>query len=525
MKQNKRKIAVTLSSVMLTGILAACSSGGGEKAVAPAATGAGQIKPATYTWLAGDRVEGPVRQDWEIFKEIEKKTGAKIEFQAVPATSMEEKKKILIATNSVTDFIHVSNQDGREQGPEGVFLNLKDYLDQAPNIKKYYDDNPEAKAQATAANGGLYTVPNLDSYVGAKGFDNAWYVRKDLMDKYGIKSPTNLDEFYQMLKEFKKHNPDSYPLTVYPPAPGDKTSLYSIFMRAFTGITGLISFNPANEQFAFAGDQKGFKDALLFMNKLYSEKLLDPEYSLLTRAQYDERLISNKSFVTYFWKSDIEAIVKKGKTSSGNAEFNLDGFMQFAAPGVKNYQFARSVVSGNGIALSAKVKDKAAAVKVLDFLIGDEGKKLLSLGIEGKTYSMVDGKPRFLESFGTAPYNGLRKDWGVWYPGIGSDFAIARVAWESALDEKTKKINAAYEPIIIPAPRSYVKTKEEQELEKSKLSNLTKFMDQKMSEFVVGKAPITDDSIKQFIDQAKKTGLDEILNMYNTAYKRTYSAK
>jgi putative aldouronate transport system substrate-binding protein len=77
----------------------------------------------------------------------------------------------------------------------------------------------------------------------------------------------------------------------------------------------------------------------------------------------------------------------------------------------------------------------------------------------------------------------------------------------------------------VQAPKSYVKSKEEQDLEKSKLNNLNKFLDQKMAEFVVGKTPINDDTIKQFIDQAKKQGLDEIITMYNTAYKRTYSGK
>jgi putative aldouronate transport system substrate-binding protein len=524
MNQKKRKIAMALTSVMLTGVVAGCGSSG-EK---PAATGtgsAGEIKPATYTWLVGDRIEGPIRQDWEIFKEIEKKTGAKIEFQAVPATSLAEKKKILIATNSVPDIMHITNQEGREQGPEGVFLNLKDHLDQAPNIKKYFEDNPEAKAIATAADGGIYAVPNLDSYVGGKGFDHAWYLRKDLLDKYGLKMPTNMDEFYQLLKAFKQQNPESYPLTMFPPATEKKMGLYTVFLRSFTGIQGLINMNPDNQEYAFAGYQKGFKEALEYMNKLYSEKLLDPEYSLLTRAQYDERLISNKSFVTYVWKADIEDVTVKARKANSNPDFNMEGFKQVTAPNVKDYQFARSVVNANGIALSSKVKDKQAAVKLLDFLIGDEGKKLLSLGIEGKTYQMVDGKPRYLESFGTSPFNGLRKDFGVWFPGIGSDFALARLAWESALNPNTKKVNDAYEPIIIPAPRGYVKNKEEQDLEKSKLSNLEKYMDQKMAEFVVGKAPINDDTIKQFIDQCKKLGLDEIITMYNTAYKRTYGTK
>ncbi|MCU6794445.1 extracellular solute-binding protein [Paenibacillus sp. WQ 127069] len=524
MKHKQRTIAMALTSVMLTGVVAGCSSAG-NKPEATGDGGTGAIKPATYTWLVGDRIEGPIRQDWEIFKEIEKKTGAKIEFQAVPATSLEEKKKILIATNSVPDIMHITNQEGREQGPEGVFLNLKTYLDKAPNIKKYFDENPEAKALATAADGGIYTVPNLDSYIGGKGFDHAWYLRKDLLDKYGLKVPTNMDEFYQVLKGLKQQNPDSYPLTMFPPATEKKMGLYTVFLRAFTGIQGLINLNPDNDTYTFAGYQKGFKETLQYLNKLYSEKLLDPEYSLLTRAQFDERLISNKSFVTFVWKADIEDIAEKARKASGNAEYNMEGFMQVTAPNVKNYQFARSVVNVNGIALSNKVKDKEAAVKLLDFLVGDEGKKLLSLGIEGKTYQMVDGKPRYLESFGTSPFNGLRKDYGVWFPGIGSDFALARLAWESALNPRTKKVNEAYEPIIVPAPRGYAKTKEEQELEKSKLSNLDKYMDQKMAEFVVGKTPVNDDTIKEFIDQTKKLGLDEILTMYNTAYKRTYGGK
>ncbi|MDF2960315.1 MAG: transporter substrate-binding protein [Paenibacillus sp.] len=525
----KKKLATALVPVMLTGIVTACS-GGADKPTESGAGGTSDGKPkaVTFSWLANDRVEGPVRQDWEVFKELEKRTGAKIEFQAVPQSSIDEKKKILIATNSTTDIIQVSNQEGREHGPEKVFLNLKDYLDKAPNLKKFYDENPEAKAQATAADGGIYTVPTLDAYVGSKGFNHAWYVRKDLMDKYGLKAPTNLDEFYLLLKEFKQRHPDSYPLTFFPPAANsvsDPVALYTVFLKAFTGISGQINLNPDNDQYTFAGNQKGFKEALQFMNKLHSEKLLDPEYSLLTRAQYDERLISGKSFVTFFWKADIEAVVNKARTASGNPQYDLDGFMQFSAPGVKNYQFARPIVGGSGMAISAKVKDKEAAVKLFDYLVGDEGKKLLSLGIEGKTYKMVDGKPRFMEEFGTAPYNQLRRDYGVWYPTVVFDNAISRVAWESALDEKTKKINAAYEPIIIPAPKSYVKTKEEQDLEKSKLNNLNKYLEQKMAEFVVGKTPVNDDTVKQFIDQAKKLGLDDIINMYNTAYKRTYGAK
>lgn len=527
-RKHNRATAAALASAMLAGTLAACSGGGGDAPAANAPASGGDAgaakKSVTFTWLANDRVEGPVRNDWEVYKELEQRTGFKIEFQAVPQSAFEEKKKVLIATNSTTDFMMVTNQEGREHGPEKVFLNLQDYLAKAPNIKKFFDENPEAKAQSTAANGGLYTVPQIDSYIGAKGFNHAWYARKDLMDQYGLKAPTSPDELYQFLKGFKGKHPDSYPLTFFA-QPLTDIGVYSVFLKMFTGLQGIVAWDPTKEQFGFAGNEKGFKDAILYMNKLYAEKLLDPEYALLTRAQYDERFINDKSFVTFFWKADMGPLEEKARKANGNQQFNFDGFLNFAASGIKNYQFARPVVGSAGIAIAANTKDKDSAVKLMDYILGDEGRKLFSLGIEGKTYKMVNGQPRYLEEFGTAPYNILRRDWGVWFPNVVQDNAIARLAWESGLDEETMNVNKAYEPIVVPAPRSFVKTKEEQDLEKSKLNNLNKYVEQKLAEFVTGKSPITDESLAQFVEQSKKLGAEDIVNMYNTAYKRTYGGK
>jgi putative aldouronate transport system substrate-binding protein len=526
-KMKKRSIAaVTLASVMLGGLIAGCSGQGNpsdsvnkEGAVASNEP----PKAITFTWLVANRPEGPVKQDWEIFKEIEKKTGVKIDFQPVADSGIDEKKKIMIATNSVTDIINVKNQDGRDYGPEKVFLNLKEYLDIAPNIKKFMDDNPEAKAQATAGDGGYYTVPAIESLPDSKGFDYAWLARKDLMDKYGLKAPTNLNEFYEFLKAFKQKDPNLIPLTFNTPLAG-KEGAYGVFARMFTGITGFIELNPVNEQYMFAPYEKGFKDMLLFMNKLYTEKLLDPEFPLLTTDQYRERMTSGKSVVSYTWKASMDSYYLIA-SSAGNKEYNLDAFPMIAADGVNNYQFSRAKIGNSGLAIAANVKDKKAAVKFLDYLVSEEGKNYLSLGILNKSYKVVDGKKRYVEEFGTSPYTPLRRDYGVWYGGISLDNGTSREAWENGLDDKTKAINAAYAKYIVPAPKALVKTAEDQELEKSKRSNLDKFLEQKVTEFVSGKTPINDEAYNQFIDQSKKLGVDDLLKMYNAAYKRNYGGK
>lgn len=213
------------------------------------------------------------------------------------------------------------------------------------------------------------------------------------------------------------------------------------------------------------------------MNKLYAEKLLDPEYSLLTQAQWEERMLKGRSFVTYFWKADLESLTEKGRKAS-TASFELDAIPQVAADGIKNYQFSRPVIGAMGRAISAKVKDKDRAVQFLDYLVGEEGSNYLSLGIEGKTYTIENGKPVYMREFGTSPFNTLRKDWGVWYDLITLDNAKSREVWERGLSDKSKEINKKYEPYIVPAPKQIVKTEEELELEKSKLNNLNKYLEQ-----------------------------------------------
>ncbi|WP_258168768.1 extracellular solute-binding protein [Paenibacillus sp. AR247] len=286
---SKRMMAIILSAVMLSVLTAGCSGKGGKQEGANGG-GTDSQKPISFSWLVYDRPEGKVKNDWEIFKEIEAKTGVKVDWQVVSQEGLTEKRQIMIATNTVTDFSQPTNQEARENGPENVFLNLNDYLDIAPNLKKFYETYPEAKAVATGADGGIYDVPVLEGDPAGKGFNYIWMARKDLMDKYNLKAPTNINEFYQFLKDLKAKEPDSYPLSFNTPVTAD-TGMYTVFGKIFTGITGFFNQSPTEDKYEFAPYNSGYKDALVFMNKLYTEQLLDPEFYLLTPDQWEERFL------------------------------------------------------------------------------------------------------------------------------------------------------------------------------------------------------------------------------------------
>ncbi|WP_168119967.1 extracellular solute-binding protein [Paenibacillus sp. HB172176] len=529
----KKGIATTAIVTALAMLSGACSGGssgngndnpaatnapsGGSSSAPTESAGGGKLfdKPMTFKWLVSDRKEAPVRNDWPVFDQIRELTNVTVEFEPV-ADGMAEKQQILIATNSVPDFMLTGNTDARAYGPDGVFLDLSKYLDIAPNLKAYYEEYPEAKAVVTGSDGGLYGVPMLEG----TGFNYSWIVRRDLMDKYGIKDPTNPDEFYNMLKTLKEHHPDTYPLVPERATNLSAENLFSPFLTAFTGLSGLLAFDPNQQEYVFAPESSGFKDTLEYMNKLYDEKLLDPEFLIMKSAQWEERMLSGKGLVSWFWKTRIQMFNNNAEKAGMIDGYEMDTMPLFASPGIEPYLFSRNMVSGSGITISGKIKDPEAAVRFLDFLMGERGSDLLSLGIEGETYERVNGEAKFLESLGPAPYSILRGDYGIWYPGIALDFGKSREA--EVLSEAAQRIEDLYLPRLVEAPKSLVMTPAETDLEKAKKSNLNTYMDQKISEFIAGRTPINDNTIKAFVDQSVKLGAHELRDMYNASYQRTY---
>lgn len=474
-------------------------------------------KPVTFKWFVPDRREAPVRNDWEIFEEIFNRTNVKVEFEPVPQDGVAEKKQILIATNSVTDFMTASHQDARLYGDEGVFLDLSEYLDEhAPNIKAFFEEYPQAKPLVTGVDGGIYSVPVLEGL----GFNYSWNVREDLMQEYGVESPSNPDEFYEVLKLFKEKHPESYPLLIQ--GVSGKTGLFTVMLRAFTGIEGYLELNPESEQYEFAADHPGFQEAVTYMKKLYDEKLLDPEFAIVNGAQWEERMLTGKSFFTYHWKTRNQMFTDRAAESGLIPGFSMNAMPQFAADGINNYQYSRDILSANGMTISANVKDKVTAVKFLDYLLGKEGSDFLALGLEGTSYEYVDGEAKFLKLLGDAPYDTLRGKWGIWYPDINLNMDKSRKA--EILSERAQGIEELYMPIVIPAPPQLVLTEEENAIRKHKADNLNVFLEEKITDFVVGRTPLNDDTLKQFMEQSEKLGAYELRDLYNTAYQRAKSA-
>lgn len=221
--------------------------------------------------------------------EYEEMTNVHIEWDILPngGNAMEQKINLLLATNSgLPDIFLNANIRPAKQVIYGmnqkVFVPLDGLIaEHGPNITTMLDYRPEIRKMATAPDGHIYAIPAIAEAYHTQTPVRMW-MNGAWLDKLGLEVPTTLDEFYNVLKAFKEKDPngnglaDEIPLTGAITGWGTKVVHY--FMLPF-----IYSGPEVNQSWTFDGNKVGvpfntpeWREGLRYLNKLYSEELLDP---------------------------------------------------------------------------------------------------------------------------------------------------------------------------------------------------------------------------------------------------------
>jgi putative aldouronate transport system substrate-binding protein len=128
----KRGMLTASCSMVLAGILVAGCSGGAGNAVKPFEAAKSASEPAklmTLSWMRYEHPSQALDTNSVAVQEILKRKNVKLELQSVPQSNYEDKKKTLIATNSIPDVLLVNQSDLSSFADSGIFLDLTPYLD------------------------------------------------------------------------------------------------------------------------------------------------------------------------------------------------------------------------------------------------------------------------------------------------------------------------------------------------------------------------------------------------------------
>jgi hypothetical protein len=270
-----------------------------------------------------------------------------------------------------------------------------------------------------------------------------------------------------------------------------------------------------------------FKKPLEFINKLYAEKLLDPDYAVNTANAWKEKLSAGKSLFFYDNNTFAEGFNGVLKAADPKAQFEVLPLMKNDAGKTRNLMFKKDWL--HQVAISSKVKNPKDIVKFLDWMYSPEGTLLTNYGIEGTHYTMVNGQPTYIDSvvkqFTSTkdPHSYMETTLGI---GLGSfdlnvdEHALAAVSspdlsrWSQMITTQNGYVYETNDPSF---------TNEEVERLKTLRSKVDTLVTQEIDKFIMGIRPMSE--FESFAQKLRDSGASEIEQIYNTGRDRFKAAK
>lgn len=224
-------------------------------------------------------------EEMQIVKDFANKTNVSVQWDATTSgQGYSEKKNLMFAGGDLPDAFFgpetLSDDDLVRYGPQGMLIPLEKLIPKyAPRVQEIFDKNPDIKKAVTAPDGHIYSIPTI-----VEGLENSYgevlFINKTWLDKLNLAMPTTLDEFEQVLKAFKENDPngngkaDEIPFSfLYDNA---LNGIFS-FSGAFGSLDNSMRLMVKDGKAEMTSTQKGYKDSIAYLHKLYKQGLIDQE--------------------------------------------------------------------------------------------------------------------------------------------------------------------------------------------------------------------------------------------------------
>ncbi|MGI5894370.1 MAG: extracellular solute-binding protein [Candidatus Merdivicinus sp.] len=194
---------------------------------------------------------------------------ADIEFVLVPRSEEVDKLNVLMASKSAPDVCFTYNRDLVFQyATQGGLAALDEWYDQCPNLQAKLGD----VVDYGKCNGELISIVGQRKHTA----NHVTVIRQDWLDACGLDAPTTREEWYNAMKTFKEQDPGNLGEKNYPFLIKSKPSEIHTILWSF------VDPNMTEEQdFTLPYMMlPGWKDGMQFLNQMYNEGLINPEFAL-----------------------------------------------------------------------------------------------------------------------------------------------------------------------------------------------------------------------------------------------------
>lgn len=456
------------------------------------------------------------------WQQIAERLGITVEWTTVSGTDRNTQFSLVMASGNLPDFfVDINPLFFEEFGRKGALIALNEVIEGMPNLQALLAQDPEALPSITSADGNIFFLPRL--LEPATRYWPGLFIREDYLQQVGLGVPATTEEYKAALIAVKAGvEKCTMPLT------GDQQTLKTLVWPFGVGSRGMGTGDTddafiENGAVAYGPTDVRYREALAYLNNLYAEGLIEPEWNSGHQARTN--IITGASASTAGSFSGVLSTYNGLLVADGQGEV-LTYIKPLAGPaGVQTWQGHHTSIDPNyGAAITSSSRKVDAVARLFDYTYSDEGRELIYWGVEGETFQIVDGKRTFTEKVSSSPLgvltylNNYSANTSCYPSAQILEFyhaTLSPIAREGNLAET--EIGQAYD-IRMPAIRY---TEDEITEVNTILADLNPYVDENFAAFVTGRKDISSDAEwESYLAGFDGLRLEELLGYYADAYAR-----
>jgi putative aldouronate transport system substrate-binding protein len=526
---------VAVSILISAGLLFA--RGARESEVAPAGG------DTTFTLLVDVGSGRPYADGWYgLYDVIAREIGVRVQVMNFPYQAGLEQKSILLATGNYPDAIGgwlLGDNDIMTLSADGVIIPLENYIANTVNVREALE-YPGVRQSMTLPDGHIYSPPYI---VKEPLVSFSPWINQVWLDQLGLRMPTTIEEFHQVLIAFRDRIPAVNGQRIIPFS-GDPNNLHLGTLAGWFGVNASAAgvnagyFAIINGQVESTIIRPEYREFIRWFAGLYREGLVDRELFTQNvdtwKAKGKQGLYgASIAYQSADFLPDVDPVNKESDPSR-----NWFGFVAMpvlrGAPGVANPIFRNN---NNGISLfrtQFAVTDKAQgkAQRIIDWLdrVYDPIHSMeCDIGLLNRTWQLKDlvNGTQYWQTFDTSSWTQDERDKNGW-----SGYSIAelpryrrltweeqpRPGWENEYKEGDAR-DALYKPFLEAAvmPQLWLSAADARRAADLQTA-ISNYVVQKQAEWVSGQADI-DREWDAYVAQLNRLGLQELLQLKRNAVR------
>jgi putative aldouronate transport system substrate-binding protein len=317
---------------------------------------------------------------------LEKLTGTSLKIDWISNDNYTEKMVNALETNTLKQVTYVNGADYglvKNSIRSDMFWEIGPYLDDYPNLNRLKRE----ALDETKVDGKIYGLfserpPSRQGLI----------IRKDWLDKLGLKEPGTLDELYHMLVMFTRGDPDGNGKndTI---GLADRNDLIFGAFKTFSSYFGAPNnWGLVNGKLSPEFMSQEYIDTMNFMKKLYDEKLVNADFPVTSKQIQRYMLITGKAGAVVGAMDDAQRLQEQMRKTNPNAELTLVNRIR----GPEGYGIW-SIPDYSGVFLFSKKaipseRDLRTILQFFDRTMDPDVGNFLKFGQEGKHYTVQDSK-------------------------------------------------------------------------------------------------------------------------------------